>query len=508
MDDPNLDISINADSSGAVAAFDGLNNSVGNFGEKMGEMGKTFNKPLSHLGLQVFSKELLKGVGLAGEARPIVNMLTTAVEKLGGAFTFATGPIGMAVAGLTAAGAIIYKVVQSQKKHTASLDDTIASQEKGLSATEELGSSLDRYKELVKTTSPELDALVVATENYTTAQKKLLALDLQKQLGELKIQLDAVRETHRKDIESTAASAATMDRWSSGTKDATEATKKYNQELLKQEEDTARLKFRIAELDDTLNRYAKTGELVSSKDFYKKQADEAEKSAKEQEDAQKKISDALRREDEYRRRLYRESLAYTKQVVDSKYNIEIAAMHGTGAQAAVFAKIVDDAYGTAYLNMAKGAGDAFASMAVDGTDFSESMDQVFKGVVKSFISMIIEMEIRWAASKFLSAVGLGVVPSAAMPVTAHATGVDKVYSSPTLIMVGDGGEDERVQVTPRSQSQIAAAGNNSPAGNISVTVVNNIGNGDRLNASKLADEIGKQVIARIRGQGDLGFVRG
>jgi hypothetical protein len=129
-------------------------------------------------------------------------------------------------------------------------------------------------------------------------------------------------------------------------------------------------------------------------------------------------------------------------------------------------------------------------------------------VVKSFISMIIEMEVRWAASKFLSAIGLGVVPSASMPVTALATGVDKVYSSPTLLMVGDGGEDERVTVTPRSQSQISAVGNNGPAGNISVTVVNNIGNGDRLNASKLADEIGKQVIARIRGQGDLGFVRG
>jgi hypothetical protein len=299
-----------------------------------------------------------------------------------------------------------------------------------------------------------------------------------------------------------------MDRWASGTKDAAEATNKFNQALLKQDEDTARLKFRIAELDDSLKRYAKTGELVSSKDFYKKQADEAEKSAKEQEEAQKKISDVLRREDEYRRRLYRESLAYTKQVVDSKYNIEIAAMHGTGAVAAVFAKTVDDAYGNAYLSMAKGAGDAFASMAIDGEDFSESMDKVFKGVVKSFISMIIEMEVRWAASKFLSAIGLGVVPSASMPVTALATGVDKVYSSPTLLMVGDGGEDERVTVTPRSQSQIAAVGNNGPAGNISVTVVNNIGNGDRLNASKLADEIGKQVIARIRGQGDLGFVRG
>lgn len=506
MEDPRLDISIGADSSGAVSAFDNLDNSVGKLDKSVVDFGNKIQKPVTNIGLQLYAQELARSIGLSGAAGQAASVLATTITRLGASFQFLSGPIGLAVAGIIALSGAIYKAINYSKEHQEKLEESIASQEKALDSTESLKESISRYKDVVNKTTPELDALVVATDRYTEAQKKLLALDLQKQLSDLKKELEGVHKAHQADIEVTAASAASMDRWAAGTKNAKVAVDALNKAILKEEEDAARLKMRIAELEDMLARYAKTGKLVSSQQFYKEQADEAEESAKKQAEAQKKITDALRREEEYRRRLYRESLAFVKSIVDSRYNMEIAAYHGTGAQAAVAAKMVQDAYGNAYLTMTKGAGDAFAAMAVDGEKFGKSMDQVLKNLVKSFISAIVEMEIRWAASKFMKAVGLGIVPTSEMPMTKAAVGLNTVVSRPTLLLVGEGGEDEEVRVTPRSQAQIAS-GSGIGGGNVSVTVVNNISGGGKIDTARLADQIGKQVISRIRGQGDLDFVR-
>jgi hypothetical protein len=508
MEDPNLDIAINADSSGAIEAFDGLDSSVSGFGQQLTTLGETFNRPLEHVGLQIFAKDLLSTVGLAGEARPIVGLLQAAIGQLGSAFSIAAGPIGLVVAGLTAAGAIIYKVVESQKEHGKSIEDVVASEDKELSATNDLKESLTRYKDLVHTTSPELNELVIATDNYTTAQKKLLVLDLTKQLADLKKQLDAVKESHRGDIEATATTAAMYDHWASSTTGAKDATEKFNTSVLKQDEDTAKLKFRISELNDELTRYAKTGDLLSSKDFYKKQADNAEEAKNKQLAADKETLASFNKNEDYKRRTLQESLAYTKQIIDSKYNIEIAALHGVGAENAVFAKNLEDDWGNAYLSMAKGAGDSFASMLVDSDSFQKDMDQIFKNVLKSFISMLIEMEVRWAAAAFLSYLGIPVVPSTALPSTipGHATGADFVASRPTLMMVGEGGEDERVQVTPRSQAQVASVGGNSGGGDTyNISVVNQISGGD---SDQLAEKVMQKTIYAIRARGQLNFVRG
>jgi phage gp36-like protein len=507
MEDPKLDISIGADSSGAVSAFDSLENSVEKLDKNITNFGNKIQKPITQIGLSLYAQELSRSVGLSGAAGQAASVLSASLTRLGSSFQFLSGPSGLAIAGVIALSGAIYKAINYNKEHQEKLEDSIASQTKALESTDSLKDSIERYKEVVNKTTPELDALMIATDKYTTAQSKLLALDLQKQLADLRKELEGVHKAHQAEVEGTAASAATMDRWASGTKDAKAALDALNKATLKEEEDSARLKMRIAELEDMLARYAKTGRLVSSQRFYKEQADEAEEAARKEAEAQKKITDALRREDEYRRRLYRESLAFVKAIIDSRYNMEIAAYHGTGAQAAVAAKMVQDAYGNAYMTMTKGAGDAFAAMAVDGEKFNKSMDQVLKNVVKSFISAIVEMEIRWAASRFMRAVGLGIVPSAEMPMTRAAVGLNTVVSRPTLLLVGEGGEDEEVKVTPRSQAQISS-GSGVSGGNVSVTVINHINGGGKIDTARLADQIGKQVISRIRGQGDLNFVRG
>ncbi len=507
MEDPRLDISIGADSSGAVSAFDNLDNSVGKLDKSVVDFGNKIQKPVTNIGLQLYAQELARSIGLSGAASQAATVLATGITYLGSSFKFLTGPTGLAISAFIALSGAVYKAISYQKDHTKTTEEQAAALKKLYDDSDTLADGLDDYAAKIKGLSPVLIELSEATKKVNEQNRFALLVSEGKQLEAIDNLIRSKKDlinANNEEIQSNLDEAKSF----SGHVESGQLAADVNKILIDQN-------TRLSQEIDAENkkRLEIKANIAAQAKGYKDLADQmkiegqaADDNAKKQEDAQKKISDALRREEEYRRRLYRESLAFVKSIVDSRYNMEIAAYHGTGAQAAVAAKMVQDAYGNAYLTMTKGAGDAFAAMAVDGEKFGKSMDQVLKNLVKSFISAIVEMEIRWAASKFMKAVGLGIVPTSEMPMTKAAVGLNTVVSRPTLLLVGEGGEDEEVRVTPRSQAQIAS-GSGIGGGNVSVTVVNNISGGGKIDTARLADQIGKQVISRIRGQGDLDFVR-
>jgi hypothetical protein len=158
-----------------------------------------------------------------------------------------------------------------------------------------------------------------------------------------------------------------------------------------------------------------------------------------------------------------------------------------------YARIKDYAK-SAYLEMASGFGNSVARVLVDGESLKENMDKVFKNILRSFISMIVEMQLRSLAIRTLMGFGFGV--------PAFATGTNQMVDRPTLFMAGENGP-ERVKVSPMN----TAHNDNRVTRNISVNVVNNISSGQAENTRRLADQIGAQVISRIRGLGDMDFTR-
>jgi hypothetical protein len=468
MDDPNLDIAINADSSGAVAAFDGLDNAVSGFGQKMGELGETFTKPLEHVGVDIFGKKLLSLIGISSDARPIVGLLRTGIESLGDAFGFATGAVGLTVMGLTAAAAIIYKVVEANNKNIESLEKVTAEGQKQYSSTVDLTSSLEDYKTKVINLSPALETLAASTKKVNEENRFSLLQAEGKQLETITNEIRAKKElieVNKERIENLKnTSIMTMDELRDSSlleadvKKLTDANKTLTIEI---DKETQARDLLIANIHSQARGYKGLDDEIS------KHGKAIEESSKKEEDAAKVSAAAFKKNEDYKRGLQRESMTFTKQIMESKYNIEIASLYGVGMVHAVQAKLVQDAWGNAYLQMAKGAGDSFARMIVDGDSFSKDMGKVFKDVLRSFISMIAEMEIRWAAAAFLRYIGMNPFASQAvstMPVGQHALGYEGTVSVPTLFVAGDGGAPEHVKITSQSQAGVDAIGGGKGSG--------------------------------------------
>jgi hypothetical protein len=122
-------------------------------------MGNTFSKPLEHVGVHLFGRELLTAMGLSAEARPIIMLLQTAVTELGTTFGFMGGEVGLVVMGLGAAAAIIYKLVESHKAHAESIQTVLDANKKQYDSTIDAVDSLEKYRKAVGDLPPVLQAL-------------------------------------------------------------------------------------------------------------------------------------------------------------------------------------------------------------------------------------------------------------------------------------------------------------------------------------------------------------
>jgi hypothetical protein len=204
-DDINENITITGESSGAITALDNAVTSVGRFDDKLHTLGDTFSKPLEHAGVDIFGKQLLRSMGLAGEARPIMGLLNTAVKETAAVFGFAAGAAGLAVFGFTALAAIIYKLIEGHNKQAEALKKVNEENQKQFVTTFDLLAGLEEYKNKVKDTIPVIDALI-KSKREENEQDKLKTL---KGMGDELTKLDNQKRATKELIDTNKSLSAT-----------------------------------------------------------------------------------------------------------------------------------------------------------------------------------------------------------------------------------------------------------------------------------------------------------
>ena len=185
-----------------------------------------------------------------------------------------------------------------------------------------------------------------------------------------------------------------------------------------------------------------------------------------------------------------------------------------GAQQTLVAVGMESAK-SAFSGLSNAVGQSFASMIVDGKNFFESFDAAMKNLARSFIAAVTEMMIKWAAFKLLTGVMGGAAlgfDGAAMGGGSfmglpgmNASGFEGVVDRPTTFMAGDGGL-ERVSITPLNSGGGGPSGGASGGtsiGSVSVAVsVHGVTDPDAI-----ADKVGLAIVKKIRGTGQLNFLR-
>ena len=217
---------------------------------------------------------------------------------------------------------------------------------------------------------------------------------------------------------------------------------------------------------------------------------------------------------------------------------------------------------SAFIGIRSGFSNSVASMIVEGKNFSQSMHQVFISVAEQAIAKLIEIEVvdravnlarqgyaiitgatqtvaaeeaavtTLATDKIIktheaiTSGGLAVlnamqfgalagpVGSAAagatetgiiagpMGVAMAAQGIDFLADRPTMVQVGEGGETERVTVTPMSQSGAKSAGGaGAMVFNFGDIIIQGI-----TDPQRLADEIALLISQSIRGRGQVSLI--
>lgn len=502
-DDINENITITGESSGAITALDGAINSVGRFDDKVKSLGDTFSKPLEHAGVDIFGKQLLKSMGLAGEARSILQVLNVAVSETATAFGFAAGAAGLAVFGLGALAAIIYKLVESHNKHKESLVKLIESQVKSFNESEATVRIFDElHKNLTTKLSPAMAEYEKSIRAVNAAQSQTLITSLKKEIednNESIKNLTKANKSYQATIEDQKNAQFTqvkgleeqgvqVRKISNDIKDFTRyigdnATKIKNLTTANVE---AKAKLEaLAHGFSTAEEYAKsltksTKDLTKADDALARQID-ALNSLEKQHLAESaalsgfiwqaktsKIQAELSKQTSAIMDHYRKGMEAAKKSGADTTALTIAALKAVqaaqdkadserGTKALKWHGIsIDLINGVAIAGIkagntiADGMGKGFAEMLVDGKSWNKSMTALFHDLKVQFIADVTSMMIKWAAFQALKKVGLFTSGGAAAAVFA-AQGFVGTVNKPTTFVAGEGNEDEFVSIIPKSQ---------------------------------------------------------
>jgi hypothetical protein len=462
MADTELDIIVRGDSKGAVAAMDSTARGLDNLGGRMGDMSNQFKKPLEHVGIHVFGQELLRMVGISGEARAFIHLLEVGIKSLGASFTFLTGPVGMAVAVLAASAAVVYKVVQGQKDLAKELGEARNKTEQSLKSHQSL---LDKFKEYETKVGPltaSMKRLRDATVNLMEAERAHAefvatreSVVLNKQIADIVRQEKGIRaaivatnDEKKSLIEHLASLASTSALYG-------DSAKKLDELNLKEKDLRSELEMVNAGFDAYK---VKQGGAVAAMDSGIKAADEEKKkieesAAKWEKWANAKIT-AINKSREAMHRAWKEEDAAMAKA-DAKDRQVFGAM---ATQAEGFASAAGSAFG----GLASNVGSSMARMIVYGEKWKESFADIMKSVVATFIQAVIEMEIRWLAFMAVKGIagafsgGIGSVPMVPAASSGYsfgggmqgALGLDEYVDRPTMFLAGEAGRPERVSISP------------------------------------------------------------
>lgn len=508
-------ITISADGTGAVRALDGVNQAFAGLVETHNRIKSNFTEQFQHAGVYLFSRQLLGLAGLSDVARHAMSIINVGAAEVAETIGLTAGQFGVAAA---AAGALILayeKLSKSTKDHGEELDKHVKALSTDIESTGQLRDKLDGYSESVGGLTPRLEGLAKANNALYEAQRALLTIELKEKIEQLDTAIQKQQETSVKVTAGYAAEAAALDRYAQGSDGAIAANAALTEQLDKQDVELKKLEATKAMAMATLDSLAKGYTGVTD------EIDKTTKAMDEEAEWLEKLNDATNRDikiaEEYgdkmfqaqEKRIQAEENAETRSIkLQDERLSKMEHFFGVQANDEMQAEALA---GRVSQSFANNFGNAFAKALVEGKSFTEEFQKAFQNmaeqIIADLVKMIIEQEIFnaliGAGMGGWGTVGTGMGNTSAFGPSANffASGVDTVFDRPTPIMVGEGGEPERVQVTPLSQMGGGGGGGGGTTVNANITV-NAYGVND---PRELAEQTAPHIIDIIRGRGNLSF---
>ena len=552
-----MDIGVTGDSSGAVAAFDSLTAAQTRYFESLADQAETssasvgnLNAAFEHSGVHILNHELLGMVGLGGQARATMGLMSAGLGNLAESFGTSLSALAPWLIGIGAAVMIGKKLYESYKDNAGALDEDIKLMESGIEKTTALSSSFDHYKKSVGELTPELAKLEAANRSLAEAEKVLLSIELQEKL--VRLQEDQAKLAEQTNIATLAdaAAAAEYDRYASGSDKAHKANENLTESTSKFDVKAKQLAATIASVqaeltilstgqtdvkkfldDETASADAWDASMKKITESNKAATDSFEHFIEQQDKQSRKTADvgdgkedqkwaAMRQnaEDTFgeEMRLIDASAATFEQKEQEKeqaaraFNTRLSAIDKAQAEDAKGQlNGVQQAFASTYQSMASAAGSGFAQMIVYHKSWHDSFVNFTKDAESQFISMVATMIEKWLLFTALTGGGASVGFASAFTgykPAASATGFDGLVDGPTPFLAGEAGQTEHVQISPLgSGSSSGGGGGSSQNTSVSVSVT---AAGVVTDLTAFANMMAQKTAQAIRGQGQIQMVRG
>lgn len=496
----------------AAAAINKARGAVDELAAGGASLDNAFGKKLSSIGLVNLNYELLHSIEYTGKAKPVIGALNMAWMSLASGVGLTTSALFPYIAGIVAVIAIYSKMKGAHEDAVVALDKVIAATKENMSKTGDILPVFEEYKEKVGN-------LTDAQSNYYEALKKSNKELAAQQVANYAADIKALDDKIKANTETISNNEKVQKHYSDALVDSTGiyadnsagiagmaiAAKQSAKNTEQAKEENKKFVVQLAEAKASMESYAKANKDVvgALKDGIKAETD-AEKAEKERMATDNKDADAriklYNKSAELQKKLDKDINEAHKKALADKFALEQSVAGSMVTVNEVAANTIKENLRGAYLEMMKGVGDSFAKMIVDGESFKKGMEEVFKSILRSFISMLAEMVARYAAIKFLTA-GLGISP---VSLGLHATGADYMVDRPTMFMAGENGP-ERVNVAPMGSNRL---GDGATGGGGSTSVTNHFTISGATDPQKVADIVAQKIIYSIRGRGQLNFVRG
>lgn len=537
-----LNIGVTASASGAITAFDGLAESVKRLDSSLGKLPAQYSE---------VSEESKKSVVPHRAAHQAMNLVTSQVSELAGASSAAQGPMRVF-------NDIIFSLATTTKNISMpfiAATVAIVGLSTAISALvrsgEDANKEYEKLLEKVRALAPDSEKAAQAT--LSQARATLVALEaqlqLEKQTPTMADKAKAAWDSMGQAAKAAASQAgnvvsATINplRAMQAGADATTASMgKFKDSAMAANPAIAALEKKVKDLQDALRGATRDEQ-------------------KWREENLKAQTAAIKAKEDYRKTVLDSQLAIDRHFKESSEKSR--AFFGLAKNQATEYKQVAS---TAFQGAANAIGMSFARMVVSGKNFGESAKALFIEVAEQAIARIIAVEIidkgvqaakliiHGTASKGVTAIeaesaaerhaimsaantaavvsfeavalagaaafGSALGPPGSMasmakekalfiplyPMAAAATGMDAMFDKETWLKVGEGGQPERVTVTPAS----SAGGASAPAFGGGSTYNVSIGNvtlpGIR-EPKDFVEQLARLVTQRIRGRGDLNML--
>lgn len=498
------------------------------------DLQKRFSERFTGVAMDMYAKDALRATGYTGEMRKVMSFLEFSTISLGNSLGFLTSKLGLYIAAGAAVIGILSKMRGASDEAKVSLQEQLDAQ---IKAGDEVKKTTDLFTGLHDVIAfdltPAMNEYEASIRRVNAANNAAQISTVNKQIDETTAAVKKAQKAYDDAVVSFAGPKPADSNWGDyATKlDAVkDKTSGASHELNKQKENMQALNDALvkqkANLEALQHGYSTTTE------YLKSMGEQAKKTSGDAADAEKKQM----AEDE--KAMAAETKRYAKMVADKKKLDDDAATHYKTVQkkqwdadkqnltesisryqsTILFKRAMDEDEQAHYDELLKMRAENYKSTVDTISTLASSGNKTLSAIGKAASVSSAYISTYEAANKALAsapppinyALAAAVVAAGISNVSkimSYATGTDQLVSNSTLMRVGENGT-ERVTVTPigaggRPITQQWSTNNNQSATHIGSIHLHVEGGG-----TGNEDRMFRKLISRIRGQGDLGMVRG